>query len=135
LAGADAEFHDTGQKFHGIKRKIRPDAAEGESVSEKQLLRFLDAGVPLLESFNAAGGIHVLLLAGKERVTLRTDADAHVFARGPGLDDVATRAVKHRRTVFRMNLFLHVREGGNLAERAAPCKRNHSSFFTTSVAL
>jgi len=88
--------------------------------SEKQLLRLF--GVPLLEPLDAARRIHKLLRAREERMALGTDANAHVLARGPRLDDVATGAVDHRVNVLRMYLLFHVSGGRNLQEDAARCK-------------
>jgi hypothetical protein len=70
-----------------------------------QLLGFL--GVPFPEAFNAARRVDVLLRAREERMTLRADADTHVFVCGPGLDDVAARAVDDGIDVFWMNLCFH----------------------------
>jgi hypothetical protein len=80
----------------------------------RQLLRFL--AVPLLEALDATGGIHKLLRASKEGMALGANANAHVVARGTGLDDVATRAMNHGVHVFRMYLGFHDWERQKVAE-------------------
>jgi hypothetical protein len=86
---------ETGERRQGRLRHQR----------EVQLLGFL--GVPLLEAFNAARRVDVLLRAREERMTLRADADTHVFVRGPSLDDAAARTVDDRIDIFWMNLCFH----------------------------
>ena len=68
------------------------------------LSRLLVAAVELVDP---PGGIHELLLAGKERMALR--ANAHMNLRPGGLDfpDLAASANHFRRTVFRMNFLFH----------------------------
>src|SRR5262249_5013801 len=60
-----------------------------------------------LELLDAARGVHVLHLAGEERVTGRADFDRDVLARA-ARDELVAAAAGHRRLdVFRVNAFLH----------------------------
>jgi hypothetical protein len=93
------------------KEKIRRETNRGESFRKRQLLGFCRSGsrlgVALLETFDATGGINVLLCAGEERMAFRADADAHVFVRGARFENGTARAVDDGVFVFWMNLFFH----------------------------
>jgi hypothetical protein len=88
------------------KQKLRlKDLVFCRSFQGNQLLRLF--GVAFLESLNTARGVHVLLGAGKVRVTLGADADAHVLVRGACFEDAAARAVDDGFDVLRMYLGFH----------------------------
>src|SRR5258705_8364068 len=58
--------------------------------------------VPLVEPVDPAGGVHQLLLAGEERMAVRTDVDAEVTARRERLVHRAAGAGDLRGTVVGM---------------------------------
>ena len=62
----------------------------------------------LIEAADTATGVHHLLLAGEEGVTLGTDLDTDILAGGAGLDHVAAGTGDGRLLVVRMDTLLHV---------------------------
>jgi len=67
---------------------------------------FLHA-VPLLEAIHTAAGIHQLLLAGEEGVTLGADVHAHLLLDGAGFKGLAAYAAHSGFLVLGMDVFLH----------------------------
>jgi hypothetical protein len=64
--------------------------------------------VSFLESFHTASGIDQLLLAGKERVALRTDFRGNFRLGGPGLERIATETFHRYFVVLWMDPFSHI---------------------------
>lgn len=64
--------------------------------------------IPLLESFNTAGGVHHAAFAGEERVTVAANFNLEFFFRRTGGEGVAARANHYGIVIIlRMNLFFH----------------------------
>ena len=61
----------------------------------------------LVETINAAAGIHQLLLAGKERMALGADFDADLGDSGDGLQRVTAGAANYSRAILGMDAFFH----------------------------
>jgi hypothetical protein len=64
--------------------------------------------VPFLETFNAAGGVNKLLLAGKKRMTGGTEFQPDIGLGGTGFKLVAAGATDRYGVVFRMDSFFHL---------------------------
>ena len=79
----------------------------------RRLIRFLAArcniGVFLLETLNAARGVHQLLFAGEERVAFGANFDAQHFAfdGGTSLERVPASAVNGYRMIIGVDTGLH----------------------------
>ena len=71
--------------------------------------RFLESGVLPLEPLHAAGAVHKLLLARKERMALGTDVQVQEVAlvSRARLESVAARADHIDLMIVRVNLVLH----------------------------
>jgi hypothetical protein len=87
------------------KKTIRRRKFPAESFGN-QLIGFF--GVAFLEALDAAGGVHVFLLAREKRMAFRADADAQILAGGARFDDVAARAMDDGVNIFGMDLGFHV---------------------------
>jgi hypothetical protein len=71
-------------------------------------LKLLLLLVLFAEAFDAPGGVDQLLLAGEERMAVRTDlGDDFVLLGGPGFKGVAAMALDRDRLIFRMDSFFH----------------------------
>ena len=83
------------------------------------LCSFCLAAVPAIEALDAAGGVHELLLAGKERMAARADLQPNLALGRASLPRSATRTVHACVHVFRMNVRLHFNAPvGNLSVKA-----------------
>ena len=80
----------------------------GRAERKKKLLLRVTA----LEALDAAGGVHVLLLAGEERMAVRADSDAQILARGAGLKHGPASAGNRRLKILRMDFGFHCKRGG-----------------------
>jgi hypothetical protein len=63
--------------------------------------------VSFLETIDSSARVDQLLLAGEERMALRTNINAKVFFGGASFNHVAAGTPDRRLRVFRMNTFLH----------------------------
>src|SRR6266851_651051 len=124
-----------GQRLPGRHARPRRAAARGREVGPLPLGRRGRLALVLaLETLDAAGGVHELLLARIERVALGAHFDANVGLGGPGLDDLAARASDRRIHVLRMNASLHgppPRTDKNTSD--APKTQNPRAFPGVSV--
>src|ERR1051326_6735740 len=64
-------------------------------------------GVLSVESFDAAGGVHEFLLAGKKWMTFRADFQVDFRLRGTGFERLAAGALDHSIDVFGMDIRFH----------------------------
>src|SRR5215212_9426137 len=89
-------------------RSLSPHRASSVALFRRldRLHGFL-LGEALLETIDAAGRINKLLLAGEERMALRTELDAELLAGGAGRPRLAARAVDVDLLILRMNLWFH----------------------------
>src|SRR5690348_9643397 len=90
--------------------KQRPPQRGGPSQTLSPLLLFGAGGFLVFpaEALHASGGVHQLLLAGKERVAIRADFQADIaLVGGPGGKCIAARTVHADFFILGMDSCLH----------------------------
>ena len=72
------------------------------------LVKSFALSITFIETFDAAGRVHELLVTREERMAGGTDLDTDVLPGGPGMDHVSASACDRGRFIGGVNISFHV---------------------------